>query len=193
MRNRKPQIIHKKVVRIMKTTYMGRQVSVPEDFKPVADTKLARFDRFFGKDGAEAVVKLSRVRQRERLELTINASGMLYRSEETEETWRNALDKAVDSIERQIRKNKTRLEKRLRDGAVSDLFAADSTEAAEDDEAILRVKEFTVQPMEAEEAILQMNLLGHDFFAYQDISSGEIEIVYRRRDGAYGLLIPKKP
>lgn len=167
-------------------TYVGRHLSVPEDFKPVAEAKLAKFDKFF-RDEPTATVKLSVQKNRERVEVTIMAGGMIYRGEESDETFRNALDLAVAAIERQIRKNKTRLEKRLRENV-----AAEILEEPYDDEPIIRKKEFTLHLMTPEEAILQMNLLGHSFFLYSDSVTGEVNVVYRRNDGDYGVIVPQK-
>ncbi|MBQ8508782.1 MAG: ribosome-associated translation inhibitor RaiA [Clostridia bacterium] len=172
----------------MKTTFVGRQINVPEDFKPIAETKLARYDKYF-KDDASATVKLSKQRGHERVEITITSAGMIYRGEESEATFRSALDLALESIERQIRKNKTRLEKRLRDGALSD-FYAEPEPAPDDDELVIRRKSFPLTPMTPEEAILQMNLLGHDFFVFQNGDSGETNVVYKRNGGDYGLIEP---
>lgn len=167
-------------------TYVGRQLSVPEDFKPIAQTKLEKFDKYFRDEGA-ATVKLSAPKKGERVEVTITAGGMMYRGEETAETFRNALDLAIEAIEGQIRKNKTRLAKRLRDNVIKEI-----PEEATDDEPIIRTKEFELRPMTPEEAILQMNLIGHSFFLYSDSRTGETNVVYKRRDGDYGVIIPKK-
>ncbi len=166
--------------------YVGRQLSVPEDFKLVAETKLAKFDKFF-RDEPTATVKLSAIKNRERVEVTIMAGSMFYRGEETEETFRNALDLAIEAIERQIRKNKTKLAKRLRD-TLPDESSVEEIEY----EPIIKTKTFELRPMTLEEAILQMNLLGHSFFVYSDSVTGEVNIVYRRNDGDYGLIIPRK-
>ena len=168
-------------------TYVGRQIEVPEDFKPIAEKKLAKYDKFF-RDEPQTVIKLSRKRAGERVEVTITAGGMIYRGEETAETFRTALDLATSAIERQIRKNKTRLEKRLRAGIPKDFEPADERA----DEPIIRTKTFPLRPMSPEEAILQMNLLGHDFFVYSDTVTGATNVVYRRRDGDYGVIVPEK-
>ena len=166
--------------------YVGRQLSVPEDFKPIAQTKLDKFDKYF-RDEPTATVKLSVQKNRERVEVTITAGGMIYRGEESSDTFRNAIDLAVESIERQIRKNKTRLEKRLRENV-----AKEFPEEPVYDEPIIRTKEFELRPMTPEEAILQMNLIGHSFFVYSDSVTGETNVVYRRNDGDYGVIVPKK-
>lgn len=174
----------------MKTTIVGRQINMPEELKPIIEGKLAKYDKYF-RDDATATVKLSRLRGRERVEITITSSGTIFRGEETDTTFRNALDLALDAIERQIRKNKTKLEKRLREGALSDLYEVEEP-PVEDDEIIIRTKTFQLKPMTPEEAILQMNLLGHDFFVFADSQTGETNVVYRRHDKAYGLIEPSK-
>ena len=100
----------------MKITVVGRQMSVRESLKTLVEKKLSKFDRFFD-DEAEAIVKFGHVRDLERLEITISAGGTLFRCEEEESSYENALDECIESIERQIRKNKTRLAKKLREGA----------------------------------------------------------------------------
>ena len=168
-------------------TYVGRQIEVPEDFKPIAEKKLAKYDKFF-RDEPQTVIKLSRERAGERVEVTITAGGMIYRGEESADTFRTALDLATGAIERQIRKNKTRLEKRLRSGIPKDFEPAEESA----DEPIIRTKTFPLRPMSPEEAILQMNLLGHDFFVYSDTVTGATNVVYKRRDGDYGVIVPEK-
>lgn len=173
----------------MKTTIISRQITTPEEFKPVIEAKLAKYDKFFG-DDAFATVKLSKPHGKERVELTITSSGTIFRGEETESTFRNALDLAMDSIERQIRKHKTRLEKKMRSGSLSDLIPPERE--LDDEEKIIRTKTFALKPMTPEEAVMQMELLGHDFFVFSDYASGETQVVYRRRDGDFGLIVPEK-
>ena len=172
----------------MKINVIGRQMDVPEDLKQLFDKKLAKFDKFF-KDDAVAYITLSRKHNREKLELTISSSSTLFRSEEESNTFNNALDEAIESIERQIRKNKTRLEKRLREGAfIKD--AAELPEVEEESEFEVRVKKFVLKPMTPEEAILQMNLLGHEFFMFMNVENGSTCVVYKRKDNKYGMIEP---
>ncbi|MBQ7334273.1 MAG: ribosome-associated translation inhibitor RaiA [Clostridia bacterium] len=176
----------------MKITVVGRQMSVRESLKQLVEKKLSKFDRFFD-DEAEAIVKFGHVRDLERLEITISAGGTLFRCEEEESSYENALDECIESIERQIRKNKTRLAKRLREGAFVPAPAEPEAPAEEEEEnTVIRTKVFRMKPMTPDEAILQMNLLGHDFFMFRDSVSEEACVVYRRRDGAYGLIVPEK-
>ena len=165
-------------------------MEVPEDCKELFARKLRKFDKFF-KDDAVAYITLSRKRNRECLELTISSGGTLFRGEEEAETFNNALDEAIESIERQIRKNKTRLEKRLREGAFTrDASALPEPEIEEEPAFNIRVKSFPLRPMSPAEAILQMNLLDHEFFLFINEESGATNVVYKRRDGNYGLIVP---
>ena len=175
----------------MKTTIIGKQMNVSEDLKELVTKKLSKFDKFF-REGSEAFVTFNRRHGEECLEVTISANGTLFRSEKKSETFRNALDECIESIERQIRKNKTRLEKRLREGAFDQTGSEPVPEIEEERELIIRTKAFHLKPMTPEEAILQMNLIDHEFFMFVDSSTGDTCVVYRRADGNYGLIIPEK-
>lgn len=180
----------------MKITTVGRQVEVTDELKQLFDKKLAKFDKFF-KDDAVAYITLKREHTFEVLELTISSGGTLYRSEEKNSTFNNALDEAIEAIERQIRKNKTRLEKRLREGAfIKDAMNnSTGTHAVNEDEESefeVRVKTFAMKPMSVEEAILQMNLLGHEFFVFEHDETGDVSVVYKRNNKKYGMIVPEK-
>ncbi len=174
----------------MKITVVGRQMNVRESMKALVEKKLSKFDKFFA-DTAEATVKFSRVRDQNRLEITILSDGTIFRCEKEAATFENALDDCVDAIVRQIRKNKTRLERRLRTGAFAPENFAAGADTTEDDNALIRQKTFRIKPMTPDEAILQMNLLGHNFFVFRDSTNETTCVVYRRNDGGYGLLVPE--
>lgn len=175
----------------MKITIVGRQMNVFEDTKAMIEKKLAKLDKFFKDGTAEAVVTLSRKRNTSTLEVTINASGTLFRSEVDADDFRVALDETIDRIERQIRKNKTRLAKKLRETAF--IPEALPEEAVEEDPGlVIRTKQFEYQPITTEEAIMQMNLLGHSFYVFNDVDTGDTCVVYTRKDGTYGLIEPLK-
>lgn len=177
----------------MKTNIIGRQLNVYDDTKEMINEKLSKLDKYFGEEGS-ATVTLSHKRNLSTLEITIKASNTLFRSEVDAESFRDAMDKSIDNIERQIRKNKTRLRKKLREGLISDeAIAAASVggaEEQEDSEIIIRTKTFEYTPMSAEEAIMQMNLLGHTFFVFNDAVTEKTCVVYKRKDGNYGLIEP---
>lgn len=170
----------------MNISIIGRQMTVSDDLKAQVERKLARFDKFFP-DGADATVTFSTLRDKECLEITISYKGMLLRSEEKNLTFLNALDECVEIIDGQIRKNKTRLEKRMKTGVT---IPDDSFEDIEEGEFNIRTKTFPMRPMTPEEAILQMNLLGHTFFMFANAESGDICVVYKRKDNDYGMITP---
>ena len=120
------------------------------------------------------------------------SQGTIFRSEVGDETFLNALDRAIYGIERQIRKNKTRLEKRLKKGAFDNGFLFSEEEFEEEEEFNVRKKTFPVKPMSTEEAIMQMNLLQHEFFVFRDDMTENINVVYKRKDGDYGLIVPEE-
>lgn len=174
----------------MKTTIIGRQMNVYDDTKSMIERKLEKLDKYFREDmSPEATVTLSRKRSVSTLEVTVNAGGTMFRSEVDSDDFRSAMDKTIDNIERQIRKNKTRLAKRLRETIPEDPMLA---EESEDPGLIIRVKQFEFCPMTPEDAIMQMNLLGHNFFVFNDLRSGDTCVVYTRKDGSYGLIEPMK-
>lgn len=180
----------------MKITTTGRKVNLRDNFKNLAQKKLSRFDRIFDED-AEANVVVTVEKNRQTVEVTIRQPGMICRAEATEPEMNDALDRVVSALGRQIRKNKTRLEKRVHSGAI-DQYVVGYPEQEEaglpEDGAyeVVRRKHFYVKPMAVEEAILQMNMLGHQFFMFRSEETGEISVVYRRKDGAYGLLEPSE-
>ena len=171
----------------MKITIYGKQMSVRESLKVTVEKKLSKFDKFFG-DDTEAFVTCKVRKGVKIIEITVNYSGATFRSEEESETFITALDRAVEGLERQIRKNKTRIEKMMRKGAfvISD---DDDDEYEEESDFEIRVKTFPFKPMTPEEAILQMNLIGHSFYAFTDSESGEVCVVYKRKAGSYGLIV----
>ena len=177
----------------MKITTIGRQMEVQEDLKLLFERKLKKFDKFFDVE-ATAYVTLSKIKSSERLELTISNHGTMFRAEVTAETFNNALDEAIEKILRQIRKNKTKLEKQLRSGAfAADAEEADDSSAAYEEETdfnIKIVKTFDMRPMTPSEAILHMNLLGHHFYMFSNAENGKMSVAYKRDDGDYGIIEP---
>ena len=173
----------------MKITIVGRKVNLRNNFKELAERKLSKFDRIFDED-AEATVTVTVERNRQTVEITIKQRGMIYRAEETALEMNDALDEVISALGRQIRRNKTRLEKSKK--VSPDIDFPDALYDEPDEEFhVVRTKSFFVKVMTPEEAILQMNMLGHEFFMFRDDASGEINVVYRRKDGDYGLLVPE--
>ena len=175
----------------MKVTIVGRQMNVYDEMKELIDKKLGKFDKFFSTESS-ATATLSVKHNLKYMEITISAGGTLFRSEVGAETFRDALDECVENILRQIRKNKTKLSKRLHDRAFDSSFAEhDAEDAVDENEVIIRTKTFPLKPMSPEEAILQMNLLGHRFFVFNNDGNGKTCVVYLRQDGGYGLIVPE--
>ena len=173
----------------MKITVTGRQMTVRDSLREMVESKLAVLDKYFG-DEVTAYVTFRYRKNIEMIEITIPIGNTIFRSEEGAETFRSALDLAVDTLERQIRKNKTRLARRLRAPAFEiPLGEADDDE--EEGEFRIRTKTYPIRPMSVEEAILQMNLLEHQFFVFTDAETEQTSVVYKRADGDYGLIIPE--
>ena len=174
----------------MKFQFSEKKVKLPKNVHDYAEKKVMKLARFFEED-AEALIVFSTEKNRNNVELTVHGAGTWVRARESTSDMFASIDAAVGTIEGQIRKNKTRLARRLR----QDAFARTAEETSftpeekEEDLRIVRVKQFYFKPMTREEAVLQMNLLEHNFFAFRDIDNGEsFAVVYRRHDGDYGLI-----
>ncbi len=175
---------------MMKFIFTERKINLSEDVKAYAEKKLAKLDKYFRND-AVAYVTIGLERGRHWLEVTVKHDGMYFRATEKSDDLCHAIDDAETTIVRQIRKNKTRLEKRLREGAFDMSYSAlaDADIVEEEKEFdIVKTKRFSVKPMTVEEAILQMNLLGHNFFVFKSMEEEIFSVVYRRTDGGYGLI-----
>ena len=176
----------------MNITYIGRQVTVYDDMKQMVEKKLAKFDRYFPWN-ADAAVTFRKIRDMECIEITISVGSTLFRAEEQADKYATALVRCVDTIEGQIRKNKTRLAKRMRTAFVSpDPAPGEAPDPADDAPFRIRTKRFALRPMTAEEAILQMNLLNHTFYMFLNADTNETCVVYKRDDGDYGIIAPDK-
>jgi putative sigma-54 modulation protein len=168
----------------MNITITGRKITVKNAFKERVEKKLSKFERYFD-DDAKAFVTIRVEKERQTVEVTIKNKGMIYRAEETSKDMLISFDDAVDSLVRQINKNKARLVKRLKEGA----FEGETIEP-ETNYGDVRIKRFSIKPMNVEEAILEMNLLGHEFFTFLNDESDAISVVYKKHDGGYGVLEP---
>ena len=173
----------------MKFQYSEKKVKLPANVHAYAEKKVMKLARFFEED-AEALVVFSVEKNRNNVELTVHGAGTWFRASESTSDMFASIDAAVGTIEGQIRKNKTRLARRLRQDAFARTVEETSFAAEpEDDLKIVRVKQFYFKPMTREEAVMQMNLLEHSFFAFRDEDNGgSFAVVYRRNDGGYGLI-----
>lgn len=174
----------------MKITIVERKIKISEELRDYAIKKVAKLDRYFQKD-TSATITFSELKGRQTTEVTVWHNGMVFRAEETTTDMFASVDGMISSIERQIRRNKTRLEKKLRQGAFDKMAANEASLAdfVEDKYEVVRRKKFDVHSMTVEEAILQMNLLDHQFFFFRNAEEDDMPaVIYKRAAGGYGLI-----
>ena len=173
----------------MNVKFVDRKGDQPGNVHFYAEKKVAKLDRFFRSDADAVITFTNQKKGMVKVEVAVSAGGHLYRGESTTSDANASVDAAIANIERQIRKNKTRLAKRLHTEELPDPIAQDDVDEEEDEIAIIRSKKFTLKPMSAEEAVLQMNLTGHSFFVFRNADHNDaIAVVYARNDGGYGLI-----
>lgn len=175
----------------MNITIVGRKCNPREDFRARAEKRLSKVEKLFGEE-ANAKVTATVEKNSKCVEVTVTKSGMIFRAEERADDLNDALDRCVDSLIRQIRKNKTRLEKRIRSGVLDDYILPEPVEE-ETEFDVVREKTVALKPESLDEAILQMNMLGHRFYMFLNSETGEINVVYRRKEEGYGVLVPDMP
>ena len=177
----------------MKYKIHGKKVKVTSAIEDYAASKLEKLDKYF--DAPEDMLATIVIRPSGPMyvtEVTVPGKRMLLRAEDTNKDLYAAIDLVFDKIERQIRKNKTRMNKKAVKDKFADFVINFETDKQEEDKSkVVKRKAIEFKPMSEEEAILQMNLTDHDFFLYRDSKSGDIELVYRRKDGNYGLIKEK--
>ena len=178
----------------MKFTFTEKKMGTSEELRSYTERKVGKLDRFF-KTESSANITFSMERGRFLAEITVSNNGLYYRASELTNDMYASVDSGVASIERQIRKNKTRLEKRLRKDAFDaypeeSYFIPESDEEEEPSYQLVRTKRFFFRPMSIDEAILQMNLVNHTFFAFRnEDDGGAFSVVYKRKDGGYGIIV----
>ena len=174
----------------MKVTVIAKNIELTSALKEIVQKKISKLEKYF-EPSVEAKVTLSVQKSSHIIEVTIPFNGVILRGEESTSDMYKSLDLVEDKLERQIRKQKTKLS-RKNNGSLK--FADIDTNIADDyddDGKLVKVKKFGVKPMNSEEAILQMDLLGHNFFVFQDSETNKVNVVYKRKDGDYGLLEPE--
>ena len=174
----------------MKINISGRHMNVTDDVRDWAEKKFAKLDKYFRRE-AEADLTFSTQKHGNfiKLEATIVHRGMVYRTEVENHDVLSVIDKSVEVIDRQIRKHKTKLEKKFHSGAFEDF--QEMEENIEHSYAVVKSMKFPIKPMSVEEAILQMDLIGHEFFMFRNSDDEEINVVYKRKNGDYGLIEPE--
>lgn len=177
----------------MKITITGKQIGLTDSLKARVEDRFSKLDKYFYKD-TKAYVTLSVQREEQVAEATIHSGSLILRVEESTKDMYMSIDNAVDILERQLRRNKTRLEKRMKKEYIENVafdkimdYPQNASES-EDDIKIVRTKKIESKPMMPEEAVLQMELIGHNFFIFTNGDTGEANVVYRRKNGDYGLI-----
>ena len=175
----------------MKVTCTGRKVNLKDSFVERAEKKLAKLDKFFS-DNAEANVTVTVEKDWQTVEITVKDKGFTCRAEKAADRMEDAFEAAQDLLTRRIVKNRKKLENRVYQPAVEEFAVEVHEEEPEEEYSIIREKHFSCKPSTVEEAILEMNMLGHTFFLFRDADTDEVHAVYRRKDGCYGVLIPEE-
>ena len=169
----------------------GKNIQLTDALKEVATKKISRLEKFFTKD-IEAKIVLSVERTWQKVEVTIPFNGRILRVEESSEDMYSSIDDAVESLEKQIRKHKTKLEDKKHS---NESIKFENIEPLEEDDEdtfkVVKTKRFAIKPMSIEEAVLQMDLLKHDFFVFLNADTEEVNVVYKRKDANYGLIEPE--
>lgn len=165
----------------------GENLAITDAIRDYAETKLSKLEKYFSEDETVTVHVNAKVypNKRAKAEVTIPHKNFTLRAEETSDDWYASLDLVVDKLERQLRKHKTKLQNRNK---VRVEASFDEPEIVDDAEGFARIKNLDVQAMTAQDAIIQMERLGHDFFAFMDVDTARVNVVYRRKDGTDGLL-----
>lgn len=175
----------------MKLEIRGKNIEITEALREYAEKRLAKLEKFI-EDLDQAQITLSVEGDTHKVEVTIPLNGVLLRGEEKSPDMYSSIDLVVDKLEKQIDKHKTKIYRKYRGAGLKQSLVQEMEKTQEPVEKfkIVRTKRFALKPMDAEEAVMQMNLLGHNFFVFYNAGSGEVNVVYRRSDGNYGLIEP---
>ena len=174
----------------MKITVRGKNISITEGIESKINQKLSKLDKYFvNADELEAKVLVRVYPRGQKIEVTIPAGNLLLRAEVVEDDLYAAIDQVIDKLEGQIRKYKTRLDRKSADHKLAfNMASIIPLDPPAEEDVVVKTKTISPKPMDLEEAIMQMELIGHTFFVYRDTESNKISIVYRRHDGDYGLI-----
>ncbi|MFD0680794.1 MULTISPECIES: ribosome hibernation-promoting factor, HPF/YfiA family [unclassified Paenibacillus] len=180
----------------MKFNIRGENIEVTEALRDYVEKKLTKLERYFeAPPTSEVYVTLSVIKGMQTVEVTIPLTGVMLRAEEKNNDMYASIDLVCDKLERQIRKHKTKVNRKIRqEGGIRDILKVDTPAQFEEDDdyELVRTKSFTLKPMDIEEAILQMNMVGHSFFVFSNMLTEQVNVVYKRQDGKYGLIEPAK-
>ncbi|QAA31453.1 ribosome hibernation-promoting factor, HPF/YfiA family [Clostridium manihotivorum] len=177
----------------MKVTVLAKNIVLTNPLKEAVERKISKLEKYFTPN-VEAKATLSVQRNRQIIEVTIPFNGAILRGEEATDDMYKSIDLVQEKIERQIRKQKTKLSRRYNNAESVRYINFENVPNVEGDEKeaqIVKTKRFGIKPMNAEEAVLQMELIGHNFFVFQDADTNQVNVVYKRKDGDYGLIEPE--
>ncbi len=181
----------------MKINVRGKNIDASPSLVDYTHKKMGKLDKHFD-ENTDVQVVMSTIRDDHIVEATVNYNGLILRGEETTADMYASIDQVVDKLERQVKKYKTRMNKQLRQKGTrlkSETLAAfeaeERKEGEEEEPRVVRTKRFPLKPMSVEEAILQMDLLGHNFFVFANAETDATNVIYRRKDGNYGLIEPE--
>ena len=173
----------------MKITLRGKNIEITEAIEEKVSEKLSKLDKYFiVSENVEAKVLVRTYPYGQKIEVTIPTEYVLLRAEVVDQDLYNAIDLVIDKLEGQFRKYKTRLNRKSKDNKLAFNLASIEPLEEEEEDVLVKTKTITPKPMDMEEAIMQMELIGHSFFVYRDTETDAISIVYRRNDGDYGLI-----
>ena len=175
----------------MKYTFTGKNISIYDDVKEKAEKKLSRIEKLVP-DDAEVFVAMSKIRHQYKVEVSVPMHKRLLRAEVTESDINVCMDSVVDVLEKQIKRYKGRLRERSRRSVATVEEVAFVEDTADANQVVIhRTKRFALKPMDAEEAVMEMELLNHSFFVFRDANTDEVNVVYKRNNGDYGLIEPE--
>jgi putative sigma-54 modulation protein len=174
----------------MKTNIFGKNISVTDSLRETVEKKLSKLDKYFYKD-VEVKVVLSVEKLRQIIEITVPFAGTVIRAEEVTDDMYSAIDSAVDALDRQIRKHKTKLQSRKHNQETIRFENIEPLDIEEDELKIVKTKRFAMKPMSVEEAALQMDLVNHNFYVFLNADTEEVNVVYKRKDNNVGLIEPE--
>jgi putative sigma-54 modulation protein len=178
----------------VKFNIRGQHIEVTEALRDYVEKKLSKLERYFeAPPTSEVYVTLSVIKGLQTVEVTIPLTGVMLRAEEKHTDMYASIDLVIDKLERQIRKHKTKVNRKIRqEGGIRDILKVDTSVQFEEDDdyELVRTKRFTLKPMDIDEAILQMNMVGHNFFVFSNMETEQVNVVYKRDDGKYGLIEP---
>lgn len=170
----------------------GKNIDVTPGLKSCIEQKLGKLERYFTPE-TEIIVTLSVEKERQKIEVTIPVKGHIIRSEQSSNDMYVSIDLVEEVIERQLRKYKNKLVARNQEGSnfKQDFFESEDTSSEDDEIKIIRTKRFGIKPMFPEDACIQMDLLGHDFYVFFNAETEEVNVVYKRKNGTFGLIEPE--